>query len=48
MGAKLGLTAIRQDWIDKINIKDIIFDIADDMHTRFEDNEVWWQKYPGY
>lgn len=45
MGAMLGYEAIPQEWIDRINLKDTVLEIAQDLHTQYEDEEFWLKKY---
>ena len=52
IGAHLGIDAIPQKFIDKLELKDIIFEIADDLYNycKVSDNKtdeykVWEQKY---
>jgi len=47
LGAFLGVGAIPPEWLDRLELRDEIGTIATDLHTRFRDDDEWWQKYPG-
>ena len=54
LGVLNGENAIPEKWHKNLREYNIVSRIADDIHTRFEENsaghvsENWWQKYPGY
>ena len=54
LGVLNGEKAIPQKWRKNLREYNIISQIADDIHTRFEESsaghvtESWWQNYPGY
>ena len=54
LGVLNGENAIPEKWRKNLREYNIVSQIADDIHTRFEENsagyvtENWWQKYPGY
>lgn len=48
LGAYLGIKNITKDWITRVELKDVIIKISDDLLTRYEDSREWWNKYPGY
>ena len=54
LGVLNGENAIPEKWRKNLREYNIVSRIADDIHTRFEENsaghvtENWWQKYPGY
>lgn len=55
LGAYLGMEGIPKDWIEKVELKDIIIKIADDLLLGYKEynnideiDEEWWNWYPGY
>jgi ADP-ribosylglycohydrolase len=48
LGAYLGIDGIPKEWMDKIELKDEITQIADDLLTGYEEGSEWWGRYPGY
>jgi len=48
LGALLGVDAIPSEWLDRLELQDEIETIATDLHTRFRDDDEWWQKCPGF
>ncbi|MDF2671929.1 MAG: draG [Clostridiales bacterium] len=48
LGAYLGVNSIPRDWIEKVELKDEIIQVADDLLTRYEVGKKWWDRYPGY
>lgn len=53
LGVINGESSIPQNWIKKLKFSDIVFRIAEDLHTKVKGDEYksdkdWWDKYPGY
>lgn len=48
LGALLGVSAIPKRYLDSLELRDTIKEIADDLFTGFRDTDEWWDKYPGY
>lgn len=48
LGAWLGIRNIPQEWLEKIELRDALIQLADDILTRYEDTGDWWEKYPGW
>lgn len=50
IGAYLGVNRIPKEWIDKVELKDVIIKIADDLIVSGKEDidEEWWNCYPGY
>jgi ADP-ribosylglycohydrolase len=48
LGAYLGLSKIPSGWVEKVELKEILVEIADDLLTGFRDDQEWWDRYPGY
>jgi ADP-ribosylglycohydrolase len=48
LGAYLGANAIPQAWLKKLELREVITELADDLLVQFREGEDWWQKYPGY
>lgn len=46
LGAYHGIDQIPDGWIERIELKELILEIADDLLTGFEDTEEWKIKYP--
>jgi ADP-ribosylglycohydrolase len=47
MGANLGITSIPENWINGVELSDVILQVADDLLVVYEDSDVWREKYPG-
>jgi ADP-ribosylglycohydrolase len=47
LGAYLGMDAIPKEWINKVELKDEIIQIADDLLSRYQEGGEWCNKYPG-
>jgi ADP-ribosylglycohydrolase len=47
LGAALGRGAIPPRWVEKLELADVIAQVAADLHTRFEESDAWWRRYPG-
>jgi ADP-ribosylglycohydrolase len=53
LGLINGEAYIPKTWIEKLKYHTIVFQVAEDLHTKvkgdeFNSNNVWWEKYPGY
>ncbi|CCJ33469.1 ADP-ribosylglycohydrolase family protein [Caloramator australicus] len=50
LGAYLGVSSIPKEWIEKVELKDVIVKIADDLliANKEDIDENWWECYPGY
>ena len=48
LGAYLGLSSIPEAWVEKLELKDVIMHLADDLLTGYEESREWREKYPGY
>jgi ADP-ribosylglycohydrolase len=48
LGAYLGINSIPQDWIERVELKDEITQVADDLLTGYQVGREWWDRYPGY
>lgn len=48
LGALLGLEGIPIQWINNVELKDELIQLADDVLTRYEESESWHRKYPGW
>ncbi len=48
LGACLGLSSIPEAWVEKLELRDVIMQVADDLLTGYEDSLGWWERYPGY
>ena len=48
LGAYLGKSQIPRTWIQQIEMREEITEIADDLLARYNATKEWWVKYPGY
>ena len=46
LGALLGRGAIPEGWIAKLDMRDVIEEVAADLLSGFREEPGWWQKYP--
>lgn len=47
LGAYLGLSAIPVEWIGKVELEQVLKQMADNLLTRYQDGQDWWERYPG-
>jgi ADP-ribosyl-[dinitrogen reductase] hydrolase len=48
LGALLGKNAIPKNWIEEVELSNVIEEISNDLFATYQDGEEWWNKYPGY
>lgn len=48
LGAYLGISSIPKDWIERVELRDEIIQVADDLLTGYQAGSKWWDRYPGY
>lgn len=48
LGAYLGVNNIPKEWIDKVELAEVIFQIADDLLIGYQDNDEWLRRYPAH
>lgn len=48
LGACLGLSGIPGGWVEQLELKEVLIELADDLLTRYRDDDAWWARYPGY
>ncbi len=48
VGAYLGLSFIPKAWIEKLELKEVILQVADDLLMGYQEGDEWWERYPGY
>ena len=48
LGASLGVSRIPADWVSKVELKEVLIQVSDDLLTGYQDSEEWWEHYPGY
>jgi ADP-ribosylglycohydrolase len=46
LGTMLGDGAIPRHWLDRLELRDVITTMAEDLHSGFENTEEWAKKYP--
>jgi hypothetical protein len=34
--------------VEKVELKEVLLQLADDLLTGYEDSEAWQERYPGY
>ena len=44
----MGLSKIAPDWIENVELKEVLMQIADDLLITHQKGEEWWDRYPGY
>ena len=48
LGALLGRRSISDKWLEKLELRDAIEQVATDLFLGFQDGDEWWGKYPGH
>jgi ADP-ribosylglycohydrolase len=48
LGAYLGIDGILKEWIEKVELTEVISQVADDLFVRYREDSDWWDRYPGY
>jgi len=48
LGAYLGLSKIPVEWIENVELKDVLIQIADDLLKDYDEDNANWDRYPGY
>lgn len=48
LGTMLGVEAIPERWLERLELRDEITALADDLVTGYRDDEGWWDRYPGW
>jgi|LFRM01.2.fsa_nt_gb ADP-ribosylglycohydrolase len=48
LGAYLGLNKIPADWVEKVELKEVLTQMADDLLMGYQEGRQWWNRYPGY
>ncbi len=48
LGALLGRKAIAERWLVRLELRQVIEQVATDLFLGFEDDDDWWRRYPGY
>lgn len=48
LGAYLGINSIPQDWIERVELKNEVMQVADDLLVGYQVGKEWWDRYPGY
>ncbi len=48
LGAALGKEAIPREWIEGVELREVIEKIAEDLLKGYEEGKEWWRRYPGY
>jgi ADP-ribosylglycohydrolase len=48
VGAYLGLSNIPKNWLEKVEFREILMQISDDLLIAYQENQEWWDRYPGY
>lgn len=48
LGALLGIEAIPSDWVERMELRDVIETLSNDLLIGYENSEAWRDKYPGH
>lgn len=48
LGAMLGEDAIPPRWLERLELREVIAAVADDLAVTWREGEAWWNRYPGY
>jgi ADP-ribosylglycohydrolase len=48
LGAYLGLNQIPEEWVKKVELNNVLMQVADDLLIGYQDTDEWWERYPGY
>ena len=48
LGARFGVEGLPARWVARVELRDIITTVADDLVTEHEDGDRWWGRYPGF
>lgn len=48
LGVYLGLSKIPVDLIEKVELKEALMQMADDLLTGYQESSEWQNRYPGY
>ena len=48
LGARFGVEGLPPRWVERVELRDIITTVADDLVTEHEDGDRWWGRYPGF
>lgn len=48
LGAYLGIDEIPREWIEKVELKDVIIQVADDLLAGYREDQEWSERYPGH
>ena len=47
LGAYIGLSKIPKDWVEKVELSEVLLKIADDLLMGYQEGNEWWDQYPG-
>jgi ADP-ribosylglycohydrolase len=48
LGALLGRKAISNEWLEQLELRNVIEQVATDLFLGFQDGDEWWNRYPGH
>jgi len=48
LGARFGVEALPARWVERVELREVITTVADDLVTEHEEGERWWGRYPGF
>lgn len=48
LGAYLGRSALPQEWLERLELREVIAEVGRDLLTAYRDDEEWRVKYPGW
>ena len=47
VGLLIGEKCIPAEYLEGLELADVIREVAQDLYRNFEEGEAWWNKYPG-
>jgi len=48
LGVMLGHSGVPAAWLEQLELKNVISDLATDLQTGYNDTDLWWSRYPGF
>ncbi|MCR2823524.1 ADP-ribosylglycohydrolase family protein [Lederbergia panacisoli] len=48
LGAYLGIHKIPKNWIENVELKEVLMQVADDLLIEYNEDNINWDRYPGY
>jgi len=48
LGSYLGLNKIPANWVENVELNEVLIQVADDLLAEHQEGQEWWERYPGY